>query len=887
MGLALLGAAAAAFIRDVFRTVRQPPGEMRAPALARAALAVVQDPANGWFPAPRQPVFSWEEGEQGWLLESEAPLALAPLTLEGQLGEEARPPGAENAQAIRGRTRTALRLSEAPVSEGKRSLAVTVGFPDPTTIFCAATAMAGVRFVAYDVYLPASASGYVGCLFFLKDKDGRWFQARGRTPLRPGAWTTLTADLRGGSPDVEPLGHLGQWDENQATQVQTIGLTFYGDQPYSGELYLDNFRGWLRADRFQQLADKPNPFREVPEERRGELLRLAAAARSYQDEPLRILSLRSEPSGGADAERESAAVLPQVGVYRPFTIRFELDRQLQNPFDPALADVQAQVTAPSGRSFRVFGFWYQDFEPRDRFAAEELTPVGRPEWRVRVTPREAGEHRVQVSVSLENGKYRAAAPLIRFVAVPSGERGFVRVSRKDPFFFEFEDGQFLYLLGHNVHTPLDLRCWTRIFRSEPPPSRGLKLYEDLFSKMQQAGENTAEVWMAAWWVGLEWTRRWPHYHGRGRYSLERAWLLDRLLELAREHGLVVHLVIDNHGKFSTWVDPEWDDNPYRSGEARDGVGSASEYFTDPTARQYHQRRLRYIAARWAGDPTILGWEVVSEFDLIGDRYGGETPFCRGPEAHNWLHEMVRAWRGFDPYGRPLTNHYSGDFNRVDRVLAESSSLDYVVGDAYRESPGYARMAYNGAAYFTQFLRKPFWVTEYGGNWNATSESRLKADLHGGLWSTWMTHYAGTPLFWWYDLVDRRDLYPHYRAFANYVRGEDRRGLNGETAWLEFATQDGTLSGLSYRWPRGAYAWVYDTRAMDDWLPPGAAPRREGAMIRIPGLQAGAYRVEFWDTSVGRIVSESTTTVQEGRPLELSVPGFVWDIAVKVKPGAGR
>jgi hypothetical protein len=745
----------------------------------------------------------------------------------------------------------------------------------------------GVRGVAYDVFVPKEARGCVGCLFYLKDKDGLWFQARAPAPLAAGRWNTVVADLRGGSPDVQPLGHLGRWDENQASQVQVLGLTFYGDRAFSGELRVDNLRGWLRGDRF--VREVAVLAREGLEEQKLQAFQAQVRRIEAEAPPaLSILDLRTEPAAADGA--------PRVGLYRTLTLRFSLDQQSGNPFDPEQAEVRAAVRTPSGRAVTVNGFWHQEFQETADFAGEELKPLGAAEWRVRFTPRELGEHTLTLSVSLLQGRSAAESAPLRFIAVPSGEKGFVRVSRQDPYFFEYETGEFLYLLGHNVHSPIDLRCWDRVFHQEHPPNRGLNLYRDLFPKMAAAGENVAEVWMSSWWLGIEWTRRWRTYRGKGRYSLENAWRLDKVLELARRHGLKVHLVIDNHGKFSEWCDEEWDFNPYNRFSDPDGpVRGAAEFFRSETARKLHRQRLRYILARWASDPAILGWELVSEYDLVGDG-GQKRAFYTTPVARTWSSEMLTFLRESDPYGHPVTNHFASDFSKVDMEQAATPLFDYIVTDAYREEPNYSSRARMNMDFFAgQYkVRKPYWITEFGGNWNATSMPRLEADLHSGLWSTWMTNAAGTPLFWWYDFVDRgppkrndrRGLYDHYRALANFIHGEDRRGLEdrgGETREVSFGASDGGLSGMEYAWRDGAYVWVYDETAMCEAPEPNARPKHSKVETRLAGLAPGKYLVEFWDTYSGCIVKTEEGAVAEGAELPLRFPDFRSDMAAKVKP----
>ena len=41
---------------------------------------------------------------------------------------------------------------------------------------------------------------------------------------------------------------------------------------------------------------------------------------------------------------------PSVGVFEPFTVRFDLNRQIYNPFDPEFADIRATVVTPAGKN---------------------------------------------------------------------------------------------------------------------------------------------------------------------------------------------------------------------------------------------------------------------------------------------------------------------------------------------------------------------------------------------------------------------------------------------------------------------------------------------------------------------------------------------------------
>ncbi|MEI6235052.1 MAG: DUF5060 domain-containing protein [Planctomycetota bacterium] len=889
----------ALLLHDVYRTWNRASTEHPSVRLARENLQRVNDPANGWFPFQREPVYDWEDGMQGWMLEDENPVVQTSAT-ERDPDQEA-PPAIETHGTPSTAPTSKLSTVSANGRKGK-ALAVPARFPDPVTVFRSNSRqgdqyrMIGVRFIAYDVYVPGDCPGFVGCLFFMKDKDGLWYQARSRSALIPGAWTTVTADIRGGSPDVTPLGHQGQWDDNQASQIRTLGLTFYGDKPFTGKILIDNFRGWVRASKYLQTASTVPVRTSSSDPKKPSAESLQDRAQKYKDPPLRVLNLRTEPPGAPSVDGKPAA-LPVVKKFETLTLRFELNRQVDNPFDPAIADITCEVVTPAHTKLEHIGFWYQDYDRTDRFEGDDLAPIGRPEWRVRITPREEGEYSYTLKIRVKDDTI--TLPARKFVSVASSEKGFVRVSKQNPQFFEFENGEFYYPVGHNLHSPVDMRCWQQILKSEAPAGRGLPMYADFFPKMKNAGENTAEIWMASWWLGIEWTARWRDYYGRGRYSLQHAWKLDTLLEMARENGIHIHLVLDNHGKFSTYCDWEWDLNPYnmRKESANGGICRyAGDFFSDETAKASHKNKLRYIAARWGADPTVMGFELVSEFDLVGEDPANRRSqrirptFHKTPIARGWVHEMIEALKKYDPYDHLVSNHYATDYQWVDVELAKSKMesgaplFDYIVTDAYRQtvSGGYVTPANKMQLWYQQsiapYAQKPFWITEYGGDFNGAVETSLDSDVVCGLWATWMTEGAGSPLMWWFDFVDQRNLYSYYAGFSKYIAGEDRRDLKGATG----GTHESGVGFQFYKWQTGAYAWAYDAEAMRSMPPVGSRQNHASVKQTLTGLQAGAYRVEYWDCYKGVVVKADDVTITKGESIHLTFPPFQLNMAVKVK-----
>jgi hypothetical protein len=67
-----------------------------------------------------------------------------------------------------------------------------------------------------------------------------------------------------------------------------------------------------------------------------------------------------------------------------------------NPFDPDVLAVDATITSPGGRAWRVPGFWYRNYQRTLATGQENLTATSTAEWRLRFTPREVGLHRAVV-----------------------------------------------------------------------------------------------------------------------------------------------------------------------------------------------------------------------------------------------------------------------------------------------------------------------------------------------------------------------------------------------------------------------------------------------------------------------------------------------------------
>ncbi|NQT89621.1 DUF5060 domain-containing protein [bacterium] len=731
-------------------------------------------------------------------------------------------------------------------AEGGYGLKLDVAFPQPATMLCPVNFDVDlVGSVSYNVFVPKDkdAPESVKALLFLKDKDGLWFQHFVEQPIPRGAWHTVKVDISSSSPQLRPSGHHAQWSSIHARRIIQLGLKFFCDEPYTGTLHVDDI-----------VAER--------------------AARPTQ--PLRVINLR-----------ESA---PETGRYEKFEVTFEINRDITNPFDPD--HIRIDATFEDAKKTRtVPAFYHQDFVRRIVNDREELTHVGRGVWKVRYAPVVEGPHTYYLTVHYTPDRRTGGdvEQLVtgkrKFVCIPSDDPGFIRVSKKAPFYFEFDNGKWFYPIGHNLHSPSDdtprAVAIQKHIGKDILPNHGTVACDYLFQRMAENGENFAEVWMCTWWLGLEWLADWRHYNGLNNYNLLSAWRLDYLMGLAKEKGIYLHLTLDNHGKASTWTDPEWEDNPYN--ELNGGfLKSPEEWFRNPIAKEIYKKKLRYLIARWGYATQLAGIELWSEIDLVGDSWDFHSNDVQAAPKVQWHRDMTQYLGRIDPWQHLVTTHFSTNYGRIKSTLATLPGIKYNATDAYsRPTTGLVKAFIATAEKFNSF-GKPGIVTEYGGSPFGSAPGPLRSDLHAGLWSTYMTHTAGTPMLWWHQFIESDDLYWNFKALAAYHEGEDRRGQGFALQRPVITTGASDLLVLSLQNPTQAYVWVYSAAMAASFPKKGAERTYEGALLRLAALQDGKYRVEVWDTYKGGCVKQFDATTQDST-LSIKLPTFKSDCALKVKP----
>lgn len=791
-------------------------------------------------------------------------------------------------------------------TEGRRAAWIFADFPGEAAVRWATDrCWYDAEALTVDVKLPADAPPDIRLQVTLRDGEELWYERLLPELLRPGDWNRLTIPLRDagrhalGRDGWRALGHdrpFGWWTR---TRIKELGLRFHSRTAWQGVLLLD--RVTLVRDTTPAVAA------------------VAAAASGTGGAAARkkALLLKSAPRGPG-------------AVYEWAEWILDVPEGAANPFDPEQLDLTGEFTDAAGRTIRRPAFFYLPYRLRRESGEEKIVPAGAPDFRVRFAPLTAGRYEVRF-ILRRGGKVVAEIAGPPFTAGPARHPGFVRVSEKDPRWFETCDGKFFYLVGHNLRSPTDDRNKEN-WDFKIPRGRDLALVTDILKKMGAAGENYARMWMMSGWLGLEGDRRWTGYQGTGRYNTANAWKLDRVLAAAEDAGVRLELVLNYHGQWNEKVyDSEWLFNPYNrweydgarktSGNRLVGTGRRwarpggflerpDEVFTNRRCRKLLQQRFRYIVARWGASTSVFSWGLWNEVNAV-DNYHGRLESWNDPQKRvaNWHRDIARWFRSADSYGRPLTTQFNTGYG--DPAVWRLPGISYTQMASYNwgegclqtiaseirgeywpggKRPRYARRRGGIVAY-----GKPALCDEFGGNVYGGKQDMLEEELHVGLWGSVMLGLSGTAQFWWWNFVHEKNLYHHFRALTAYLKGEDFRGKRDRPVRPAVESTGGKLSCYARVAPRWVIGWVVRREVLKSkfikerhrgprFLP--AAKNLSpvaGGVVRLKDLQPGAYEAEFWDTLKGVVFVRAVVRVGVDGVAVLSLPPVKSDVAFKLRP----
>lgn len=760
-------------------------------------------------------------------------------------------------------------VSTERTKSGKSSLAITGSLPAGFGLtYTPWDDWTGGESLSFDLYVPKSVPKEFDVWVYLKDKQYYWYQtAPFRSPttgkplasFKPGTWIRVKLDVSPTSTIWKPGGHKKAW-ERSLYCPREFGIRFFSRSKWTGTVNLDNVQ--LTGNKLPLGKYQPGE----PKLLSTKLKVTPAVPPSPGDHP------RSH-GRGAGGEGSGAVTVP---VYRKLELNFNPGRDYSNPYDPAVVDVQGHFTASDGSKVDMPGFIYQAYErQKTPEGNEQLIPVGHSYWKIRFAPLVQGKYTYYVSIRDALGETRSA-PQTFTATAPVDPRGYVRVSKKDPRQFEFDNGEYFRPTGVNMRDGGD----------QASAQKGTFDFETYFKDFHDAGLNFVRTWMCAWWGGIEWSDKYhSRFDGVGRYSQYNAWRLDHAFGLAEQNKLLLELTLNSHGQFRRdKFDAEWMYNPYN---VRNGgfIASPGMFFTSKLAKELVKQRYRYIVARWGYSQNLMSWDMVNEVDL--------TEGYQRDKVAAWHQEMAAYLKSIDPYKHLVVTHIC-IYGYGDELFS-LPEIDYVQADAYwdRRDVGMNK----GWAGKRQY-DKPFMFIEFGPQTVSLpiSAEKWQQEFRVGLWVSNLIPSAAPGQFWYHDAWKEHKLGEYHKGVLAFNAGEDRRGQG-------YGTLRGTISApgvAPWSGPRrnGNGGPMLNIQAMGNsrramfylyhienmmYPKPELVPAEKhftGSTVTLDGLEDGNYKIDFWDTLSGKITSSTTGTVTGGR-LTFQPPDFVQDLAGKI------
>ncbi len=468
-----------------------------------------------------------------------------------------------------------------------------------------------------------------------------------------------------------------------------------------------------------------------------------AVARGAKLPSVMVVSTTKELRRQVDsrARRETLAIARveassnSVAHYAKLELDVDLRGTWDNPYDPDDVALDALLTTASGKTVKQPGFFMVDQKRAVRGGVETMTPTGNGHWVVRIAATELGTLKCRLIAQDRTG---TVTKDIDPITVRRGiNRGFVRQSRVDPHYLQFDNGDGFMPIGHNLP----------IYHSQD------QLADMAIRKMASKGENYNRWWMSRRGLGIEWEDQ------LGWYRQAEAARLDYMLDLAGQLNFYYMLCMDTHQDFR---ERGWKANPFN--KANGGpCATVRDWFTNEQARTYYKKRLRYTIARWGYSPNVLCWEFGNEFEGWADT----------PEDVKiaWHREMADTLAKLDPNRHLITTSWWSKTG--PESCWQIPQMGIVQTHCYTNNDSnVAQQVRDYCLHQWKQFDKPHIFGEFGIRSHATTADKDPQGwaLHNAFWAAACSGCCGIPMPWWHErYIEPLDLYFHFTAIANFVR----------------------------------------------------------------------------------------------------------------------
>ncbi len=512
-----------------------------------------------------------------------------------------------------------------------------------------------------------------------------------------------------------------------------------------------------------------------------------------------------------------------VGLFEKFEVSLELKCDFVNPFDPADIDIQAEFTAPSGKKWKINGFY--------NFSRSTL-------WQIRFSPDEIGKWSYSVTVKDKNGTVSSSS--LSFVAVPSKRNGPIRVADNKRYLVH-SNGKDFFGVGLWYNDGYEGFGSGRVEATE-------------LDRLKSLGVNFISTYITpleTWATGV------------GRYDQNIAGRLDELLEMLEERDMLLSLNLWFHSYLSETVwgggNVRWYTNPYQT------VTDVKDFYRSEEAWKYQEKLYRYFIARYGHSRSLALWFIVDEVNGTDGWVKGDSL-----KAAEWTGKVHNYLKANDPWNRPTTGTRSGGINEF---WHEAYQITDIAAREIYEAQGFPinktstidsatlnPLIHSYRNYATENQKlwhgygKPVINGETG--WDHTfyepSMPGYLAQVHNAMWVTLATGSAMMP-FWWANSKFINDNVVN-NQLTSLRRFTDRIPFSHLTD-IKPADVKGIKGGDAYGMQTNEYVFGWIVNSNGDVA---------NEKITVSSLKNGKYKLSTFHTWRGVFLDEAEVTVTDGK-----------------------
>lgn len=523
-----------------------------------------------------------------------------------------------------------------------------------------------------------------------------------------------------------------------------------------------------------------------------------------------------------------------VGRYDKFEIKLHFNADYINPFDPDEIKLDALFTSPTGKIWKIPGFYnYNNW---------------RSNWMIRFSPNEVGVWNYHLLVEDRDSMVKDS--IRTFICISSDLHGPIRIADNQRY-LQHADGTSFYGVGF----------W----------------YNDNYAAFNEGnitGENLDELkelglnFISTYITPLE-----TLGSGLGRYDQNLCGRLDEVFEMCEERDMIISLNLWFHAYLSETVWPggnrRWHTNPYQQ------ICDARDFYRNKLAWNYQEKLYRYFIARWGYSRSLGIWFVVDEVNGTDGWVSGDSLIAAdwGRKVHNYFVKN-------DPYRHLTTGTRSGGvrefwhqgyeiFDLASREIYEAQGFP-IIRQGNVDSSSVHPLTYSYINYSDEIRKlwdnyeKPAIIGETG--WNHTfyepSMPGYLAQFHNAIWVSFANGAAMTPFWWAYsgfmnDVIVTNQMH----SIARFTR---TLPFNKLTNLIRVDSISGGLDAFAMKSDQLIYGWVVN-------------PETDVAsvVVNIYHQEAARYRLKIYHTWSGRWIDEKEINVT-GDLISFEIPNLKID-----------